>query len=269
MSNREEDLKKYLNKKERKKKREDFKESSPKASTSTNERKEANSLLTYFYLRGGIKKGFVMLGLTVLFSIGSGVTLTNLGNEAEIQVLILGIIGLMILLFLAIIFLPYPTYQKFAAGTLYPVLGWNHFIASRSDKFWSGDSYVHVTITFDHQNNASQLERKAVQAFVQDWINRWGYRYKGKKFSGPDPEDFKLLGGYRVQGHVNLSGMAFVLDQLLNRLPALVNMLPAEQLKIDIGHGPEIYSSLESASNSEEMLEDQQWKQRQEAYDRE
>ncbi|HZY78865.1 MAG TPA: hypothetical protein VFE50_05035, partial [Cyclobacteriaceae bacterium] len=98
------------------------------------------------------------------------------------------------------------------------------------------------------------LEKQALAAFMQTWINEWGYRYKNYKWTSGAPKEFNRVGADRIEGHASLSnGIPFMMDQLMNKLPDLLKLLTPGSLQVSIsGMGSELSTSIDDADEREE-----------------
>lgn len=260
MSSRDEELKKYLAKRERKKNRQNVVDEKEWTPFREEGKRDPSSFKTYFELRNGQSRMIVTAFIAVALCIGLIVFL----NYAEAEPTT--ILGSVIFLFLFInllslggLYTGFAAYQKFASGKDSPVRGWNNFLVGRSNDFWNGGYYALVQIKFDQDHTVPELERQALNAFTQTWINEWGFRYKGKWTYGA-PKEFDRVGADRIEGHVSISeGVPFMMDQFIDKLPDLVRLITPGSLTITLSSiGSELSTSGDtSAEDDEERRSDQ------------
>lgn len=263
MSSREEELKKYLAKRERKKNRPDVVEQKESRPVVQEGKKDPHGFFTFFYLVNGNKRWITTTLVSVAVAAGviALVKYSGSNNPHASLLLIISAFLSVHLIFLARIYSRFATFTKLVSGKLYPFIGWNHFITSRSDSFWDGSVFVHVSISFDQNHTVPELERKALATFMTTWVNTWGYQYKTDWTNGR-PKEFHRTAANRLDGHVTVGSMRFVINQLMDDLPELMKLLTPDTLRVSIGTaGPELYTRVDDAEEKENMRrEDQRYR---------
>lgn len=253
MSSQEEELKKYLAKRERKKNRQNVVEYKEEKPSYSNGQRDPESFITYFHLCNGQSRLIITAFISGALCIGIAVFLGMADvDRASIFFTCLFTFVLINLIFIGTIYSGLAGYRKFSSGKDSPVSGWRQFVAGRSDGFWTG-SYANVGIKFDQDYQVSDLEKKALNAFTQTWINEWGHRYKGYKWTYGAPKEFNRTGADRIEGHVNLSNVPFLMDQLRYKLPDLLKLLTPGSLQVSIYTiGSDLSTSIDDADEREE-----------------
>lgn len=254
MPSREEDIKKYLAKRERKKNRQHIANNNESKPIRVEGKRDPESFATFYQLSNGQSRLITTIIIAIPVCIGLSVFLTYSGvepNNVFITALITsGIIGL---ISYAGMLKRHDAYKKFASGKDSIEIGWNQFIAGRDDGFWNGGNYTYVKIQFDQDYQVPELERKAVAAFMQTWINDWGFRYRGKWTSGV-PREFNMIGADRLEGHVNITGgVPFMMNQFMEKLPELMSLITPGSLRVQISAvGSDLSTSIDDADEREE-----------------
>jgi|GEM_PF-5085222 len=261
MPSREQELQKYLDKRARKKSKE--KQAPPrtdkKVYASSASGTSAATFLIYFKLVSGAQKLGLGAFIALCAGVGAGaVTTPPVG---------IGVFAGVFVLFVASVFLGYETYARFATGKMYPLIGWDRFITSRSDAFWSGSSFAKVFISVEQTPGASDLERRAVLAFLQNWVDGWNRNY-ARDWPKAKPRDF-FLGHAGVEGHIEIrKGIPYVLKQCTVKFPELVKMLPKDQVKLVFGFGADLDASADVKDREDDYRDFQEENRRYEARER-
>lgn len=254
MSSREEELKKYLAKREKKKNREAVAETKTSSAPEPGNETDPESFSTYFEIADAKSRLIVTGIIAVAISIGVAVLLTNaMVEQTLLNLLVFLTFGVIVFFPVKNLYSGYERYKQLASGTSVPVTGWNDFLRSRRESLWDGN-YVYVCVRFDQDHQVSELERKALQAFMKTWINDWGYRYTNKgKWTYGQPKEFNRTGADRLEGHASISGVRFVMNQLMDKLPELLKLLTPGSLHITISaSGPHLSTGIDDSEEREE-----------------
>jgi len=255
MSSREEELKKYLAKRERKKNRSNVADYSQSKPSIPEGKRDPESFATFFELSGGRSRMTITAIVSFIICIGIVVFL-NFADIERTSIFFTALLTFVVinLISLGSIYSGLDAYRKFASHKDSPVTGWRQFIVSRSDDFWERNYYANVGIKFDQDHKVSELEKQALAAFMQTWINEWGYRYKNYKWTSGAPKEFNRTGADRIEGQASISnGVPFMMDQLMNKLPDLLKLLTPGTLTVSIySQGPDSSTSIDDADEREE-----------------
>lgn len=128
-------------------------------------------------------------------------------------------------------------YIRWINGGLYPLQGWDEFMAKRTDKFWGG-AFTNIRITVKLTHDATNLHREATSTFLEKWVANWENRYKKMEWESGSgkPNDFRT-DGKSIYGDISERGLHRIVSRMVFHMPRLASLLGKHLDRIVIESG--------------------------------
>ena len=118
----------------------------------------------------------------------------------------------------------FSVYRKWTSGKLYPVVGWNELLASRSKVFWKKEFYISITVSFKLSNHATGLHHEAINLFLKNMVSKRQKYANMDWHAGGHPVDF-TVNKKTITGDVDSTALKWLADMLSKKFISLSKLL--------------------------------------------